>query len=550
MWKKKGSAQSLEEYFLQNMNVNSLQDMNEVFKKHYAHSFGIDKLNEAVAFVMTFKDKKVKIVGDYDVDGTSGTSILLLALRWKGFTDVSFRIPHRFSEGFGINETIVDEIDEGLVITVDNGIAQTEVIKKAKDKGLSVVILDHHLPESADGSISNPADYIIDPEAIPGSATFDSYCGAGLAYKFAEILLDYDKTKLIKLLSLATIGTVADVMPLRSENYVIVKNGIKAMKRADLCMPGLYAIISESNLASHMTAHDIGFKIGPIINASSRMNDCGADTVVNILTYEGPYENILSDVRNLIQVNETRKKLKTEILKIAYEKIETENLTDKIPLILYLDNIPEGLIGIVAGDLCNKYKLPAIVLSKTSDGTLIKGSARSCGNYNMKASLDKISNLLSNYGGHVLAAGLSLPVDNLDKVCNALWSEPFDFINDEDDTEQYDIEIPINKVADTIAELDKYEPFGEGNPYPIFKISDFLSISKFGCVKKTMGSNSQHVKFFGKYCDAIGFNLAEDFKYTNNLIKMDLFGTLSDNYYNGNVTHQIEFMAYENLKDA
>lgn len=238
-----------------------------------------------------FQNKKITVIGDYDADGVTGTSILTMGLKEYGFTNVSYRIPRRISEGFGISDSIIDEINEGLIITCDNGIAGLSAIKKAKEKGLSVIVIDHHSPVVIDDQTILPdADHIIDPHAIPGSADFNGYCGAGLAYKFICALFDGNKQITQKYLGLAAIGTVADVMQLREENYVLVRNGLKALTIPTLCTKGLQALLSVLNLYKDIKSSDIAYRIGPTINSASRMNDAGATSAVELLTYDGPTE--------------------------------------------------------------------------------------------------------------------------------------------------------------------------------------------------------------------------------------------------------------------
>ncbi len=539
MWKKRGVYNSIKELFLSNMGVDSTDEVNEWFKKHYNHQYRIDLLNEAVEMTRQYKDRNILIVGDYDADGITSTSILVLALRWAGFKNVSYRIPKRFSEGFGINENIIDEADNGLIITCDNGFAQTDVISKAKNKGLKVIILDHHLAEVDNGlQVISPADIAIDPSAMPHTADFDGYCGAGLCYKFAEILLDYDKTMLSKLMSLAAIGTVADVMKLRSENYVIVRNGMKCMVNYNTSMPGLYAILNKANLISHITAKDIGFKIGPVINAASRMNDTGANGVIEILTFEGPYEEILESVDHLFAVNDLRKDLENEALIKAEEVIEGE-WDKKAPLIITLRDTHEGILGIIAGKLAEKYSVPAVVLTNIEGGRL-KGSARTFGDYDIKEHFDEASNTLLVYGGHKEAGGLTLLEKNYDAFVSIMHEKSSDFVSEVNNDTYYDFEISASEVPDMIKELSKYEPFGEGNPLPVFKVKDFTTIEKWGEFKKIMGKNKDSVKVFSRYADAVGIGQAEKLKYFTSG-NLSFIGTLSDNYYNNNVTHQIMF---------
>ncbi len=417
-WIKRGSEKLLKDVFLRNIGASSFDEINGWFKKSYADEYHIDRLKEAADLCMKFKDLHVTIIGDYDVDGTTATSTLLLGLRSLGFKHVSYRIPKRFSEGFGINNTIIDEIESGLVITCDNGIAQPEAIKRAKDKGLTVIILDHHEPLVVDGEIVYPqADIIIDPNAIMDSADYNGYCGCGLCYKFIKAL-GVSKQTLDKALSMVALATIADVMELREENYVFVKNGFKALLNPNITTSGIYALVCAFDLSRHITAKDIGFKLGPALNACSRMDDDGARNAVELLTFEGPFPLAIIKAESIITLNNDRKSLKKLGLEKAHKIIEDNCLYGDYPIVLRVD-VPEGIIGIIAGNICEEYNVPAIVVCKTEEG-ILKGSARSCGDYNMKEHLDKVSHLLIRHGGHAGAAGLSLMQENFELFCTEI----------------------------------------------------------------------------------------------------------------------------------
>lgn len=542
-WIKRGNAATIEEIFLGNVGEDSLEKVNDWFRSHYAHSYRIDRLTEAVNMVKQFKDKCVTIVGDYDSDGVTSTSILYLALKWAGFVNVNYRIPKRFSEGFGINRTIVDEVDDGLIITCDNGIAQVDAINYAKEKGLTVVILDHHLPEMKNDIVVLPnADIIIDPNAIKGSADFNGYCGAGLSYRFACELLDFQRNYCLKLLGLAAIGTVADVMELKKENYVIVRNGLKTLLNVNTTTVGTYALISAYELNQYITATDIGFKVAPTINAVSRMNDDGATDAVKLLTFEGAYTEAVYMATRLVEINKQRKSLQKEGLSVALEIIKEKGLEKDVPLVVYLPDTKEGIIGIIAANISETYKVPAIVVTDSEEPGLLKGSARSCGDYNIKEYLDQVSEYLAVYGGHSGAAGLSLLKDNFNAFKENINAISKDFTYIESDAVYYDLEIKAKDVPKCIEELKKYEPFGEGNPMPVFKVIDFQMIPKFGSIKKVVGSNI--AKVFCHTCTAFGFDMAERMEHICEPKTLSFVGKIADNYFNGNVTHQIEFVDF------
>lgn len=537
-WSKRDTSSSIADVFMRNIGISSLDEVNDWYRKYNANAYRIDGLDKAVEIISGFKSSPITIVGDYDADGITSTSILYLALRDFGCSNVKYRIPKRFSEGFGISEKIVEEIERGLVITVDNGIAQPDVIKKAKDKGLTVIVTDHHQPLVVDGKVILPeADVVIDPNAIPGSADFNGYCGAGIAYKLAVEM--NGKAASLRYLSLAGIGTVADVMTLREENYVFVRTALKNLTSFGGTTVGAYALVSALNLTRHITSKDVGFKIGPCINAASRMSDDGAKSVVELLTYNGSFESAIPLAETLISTNDRRKEAKKEGVRIAEKVISDECMYGDTPLIVNVPGVEHGIIGIIAGYLCEKYKVPAIVVSEI--GGVLKGSARSCPGYNIKEMLDKCADTLVAYGGHEGAAGLTISKDGLDAFRNKIQSldESINFVPESVEEGYYDLEIPAKDIEKTIAELEKYGPYGEGNPEIVFKVTGFSTVPQYGSFSKTMGDGSI-VKMFGKGMSALCFDAPDKLKNMKEPKKFTLYGVLSDNYFGGNVEHQVE----------
>ena len=546
-WIKRGTEESIKDIFLRNIKATSLNEINSWFQKSYTHKYTITGLCEAVGTISSSLDKPITIIGDYDGDGITATSIMYLALKWLGAKSVRYRIPHRFSEGYGINASIIDEIPEGLVITVDNGIAQLETIAKAKDKGLTVIIIDHHLPRMSETGIPvlPNADVIIDPSAIKADGGFDGYCGAGLAYKVAEKLVGYNPGLCQMLLQYAAIGTVTDVMELREENYVFVRNGLKTMTDERYCTTGFYALINTLNLDKNICAKDIGFKLGPTLNAASRMNDTGADDVVALLTYTGNYYDALPMATALRDTNNARKECKKKGIMAAEKAISDGSLATQIPIVVYLPSVKEGIAGIIAGYIVEKYNVPAVVLVDAAEDGVVKGSARSCGNYNMKTELDKVAALMLRYGGHKGAAGMSLEKANISAFRDALMANVKDFVNEDTGKDRYDLEIQSKDIPQVLAEISKYAPYGQGNPEIVLKIDNFASSPYYGSCKKLMDDGST-VKVFAKNMSAVGFGItpdqlaAYDFDHPN---CYNMLGVVSENYFDG--CPQIEFAGIE-----
>ncbi len=553
-WEKRGNETTIKEVFLRNIGVKDISEVTEWFKIYFERCYTLKALEDMVKLILDYKDKRITIVGDYDVDGQTSTSILMKALRWIGCKQISYRIPKRFSEGFGINDTIVDEIPDGLILTCDNGIAMVDPIRRAKEKGLAVGIIDHH-EANADG-ILPPADVIIDPVAVPDSADFSGYCGAGLCYKVACRLLDYDPMLCQKLLPLAAIGTIADVMELREENYVIVRRGLQVIEKRNLLPIGLIALLSELKMAPKITSTDVGFKIGPCLNACSRMYDDGANYGISLMLYEGPYENVLTLARQIVDLNNRRKALQTKALNETLIELSQSGEDKKCPIVVNIRDLPEGLAGVVAGNLCERFKVPTIVVteSKVEPG-LLRGSARSCGNYHMKNELDKVANLLVAYGGHEGAAGLSLCEEDFEELKERLRKNCKDFAVSESDVEYYDLEISASEIKDVADDLEQYEPFGMGNPSPVFKVNAFTVSPRDGVFKQIIGPEANIVKMQSNMgATAIGFDMADPMKFINQPKCLNLLGEVSKNYYQGKtqlyITPQVEFSDFENIEIA
>lgn len=365
---------------------------------------------------------QIKIVGDYDADGMNASAILydaiisyLKANSLAEYAEVSVRLPRRYSEGYGLSKKIIDESESGLIITVDNGIAAIDAIKKAKDKGIDVIILDHHLS----GEELPCADIIVDPHC-EGMSTFKHYCGAGLAYRFAEMLIT-NKDLLDKLLVLAGIATVADVVPLIGANRCLVRQSLKLINRG-IATSGVLALVRKMRLEK-ITAEDYGYKIGPVCNASGRLLDDGAMDIFHLLSQELDvfaldYDEQLLKLHALadtvIERNVDRRRITEEALERSDALISQQCLADDAVYIIYDTQVSEGVMGIVAGKLAEKYMRPVIVFAHAQDGEKLKGSGRTYGNIHLKNQvLDPCKEYFFAYGGHAGAAGMTIPEKNL-----------------------------------------------------------------------------------------------------------------------------------------
>lgn len=383
MWKKRGTETDIPSVIERNTGI-SISDFINPPRNVY-----IKNLKEAATRIETAitNNESVTIYGDYDADGITGSTILYRTLTLLGHDKVNVILPKRFSEGYGLSLKAVSMIKDGLLITVDNGITAVDEIKAAKEKVLDVIIIDHHLLR--DDGILPEANIIVDPKAIEGS-DFSDYCGAGLAYKLAQIMIE-DDFILKQLNSLAAIGTIADVMPLIHDNRNIVIDGLKFINERKVPI-GLNILLDELDFLK-TDEHDIAFKIAPIINASGRMRDDGAMLAFNLIAHDSDSLEVLA--KNLININEERKNSVREGLELCEKKISEDCLFGDNPLVIYTTNaesniFQEGIIGILAGKMAEKYKVSTFVLTE-SNGVL-KGSGRSYGSVHLKNLLDEINN--------------------------------------------------------------------------------------------------------------------------------------------------------------
>ena len=447
---------------------------------------------------------------------------------------VTTRLPKRFSEGYGLSEKIIDEIDSGLLITVDNGISSRKAIKKAKNKGLTVIVIDHHLAPKNEKNeqILPPADIIIDPH-IEDESEFSDYCGAALAFRFAKEM--FPDKKLKPLLVLASIATVTDVMPLVGPNRTLVKTGLEYINKG-LVLPGLKVLLEKLELYDHITEGDYGFKIGPTFNAPGRLYDNGAEKVLNLLSLERDDVKIPFKADALVKINERRKELVKENMAIVDAILDNEK-----PIVLYDEVFHEGIVGILAGNLCESNKCPSIVFTDTENPDVIKGSGRSTEDVHLYNTLKKVKDkgLILQYGGHAGAAGLAIKKSNLDAFCLA-FQEAVGQITSNNEDIGYDLELDIDHIEDCMLELKKYAPYGEGNPKPIFHMICDIKSSKF----ETMGDGS-HFRILTENMTILGFNLTEKYNHLNKPNKIECIGTISERWHKDKCSLQFELIDFE-----
>lgn len=416
--------------------------------------------------------KKVRIIGDYDVDGVMSTFILYCGLKRCG-ANVDYEIPDRIKDGYGINiqimeQAIKDKID--TILTCDNGIAAKNQVLFGKEQGLTVLITDHH-DVPMDEGIPN-ADAVVNPKQEGCEYPFKGICGANVAFKLIQVLYEMFEISMEEaeeFIPFAAIATVCDVMDLVGENRVLVKMGLEQITNTKNF--GLKALIEAADLkGKEISSYHLGFIIGPCINASGRLES--AKMSLEMLLSEEPKKahDLAVELKKL---NDERKTMTAENLEKAVEIVEDAGLIEDKVLVVYLEDCHESLAGIIAGRLRERYNKPAIVLTKASEG--VKGSGRSIEEYHMFQELTKCKEYLTKFGGHPMAAGLSLEEENINPFRVALNEQTQLTEEDFIPKVSFDMVLPLEQISiPLIRELEWLEPFGKGNQRPLFAIKDVI----------------------------------------------------------------------------
>lgn len=453
---------------------------------------------------------RIRVIGDYDIDGVNATYILQEGLSQLGAI-VDTDIPDRIKDGYGLNRQLIDRaIEAGVdtMITCDNGIAATEEIAYGKEKGLTIIVTDHHeIPFLEVGEekeyLIPQADAVVDPHRPDCEYPFKGLCGAAVAYKVVEALyevLQRDVDDVDYLMENVAIATVGDVMDLCGENRVFVKQGLEMLKCTN--NEGLKALIECTQIpVERLNAYHIGFVLGPCINASGRLDT--AKRALELLCAKTRREAVML-AEDLKALNDSRKEMTEKGVAQAIEQIETTSLKEDKVLVVYLPECHESIAGIIAGRIRERYYRPVFVLTKGEEG--VKGSGRSIEAYNMFEEMCKCRALFTKFGGHKLAAGLSLEEENVPRfrqVMNELAN-----LTEEDLVEKVsiDMQLPLSYVTEELVEeLELLEPFGKGNTKPLFAERNLKVIQP-----RIIGKNQNVLKFqvedqYGTRMDAIYF---------------------------------------------
>lgn len=510
-----------------------------------------DAYNEIMSEIK--KGNKIRVVGDYDIDGVCSSYILVKSLRRFG-ANADVRIPDRIKDGYGINDNIINEAANdkiSMIITCDNGIAAHSQMELARKLGIKVIITDHHEVYQEDGKDYLPvADVVINPKRSECKYPFKSICGALVAYKLMEYMYErlygkkmYEDGELSDLLEVAAIATIGDVMPLVDENRVLVKHGLKSLMNTKNL--GLRALIKATGMeGKKISAYSIGFVIGPCLNAGGRLEN--ALVALNMFMSESSDE-ANEYAMHLKELNDERKDLTAMNVKVAVELVEREYADDDI-LVIYLENCHESIAGIIAGRVREALGKPTIILTDAfgEDG-MIKGSGRSIESYNMFEALYEVKDIFEKFGGHHMAAGMSLKKDRLDEFRKRLNEKSK--LTKEDFIQKIwiDVPLPFSYIShDFVRELEKLEPYGNKNEKPKFarkgiKILSKSILGKNKNVVKMVLEDDDGTRLDGIYfCDGEAF--FEELKGNN---EIDIIYYPDINEYGGRESLQVIITGYK-----
>lgn len=538
-------------------DITNLSDPHQMKDMDLAVDLLIEKIGQG---------KKIRIIGDYDIDGVNATYILLKALQKSG-AHVDYAIPDRMKDGYGINEHLIekaftDQVD--TIITCDNGIAALEAIAFAKLNQMTVIVTDHHdIPYLEENGVRiykrSEADAIINPKQADCPYPYKELCGAAVAFKFVQVLyekLQIDGDAVEEFIENAAFATIGDVMNLTGENRILVKEGLKAIRHTRNL--GMQALIAQNKLdSSHINTYHIGFVLGPCLNASGRL-DTAEYALELLMSTDASQAAALAS--QLVDLNDQRKALTSRQLEEALQQIECEQLDAEKVMVVYLPDCHESLAGIIAGRIRERYYRPVFVLTRGEDG--IKGSGRSIEEYSMYDEMNQVSELFTKFGGHPMAAGLSMEEKNLMEFRRRINAQCKLTKDDMMEKIRIDVPLPIGygEVA-LIEQLKLLEPCGKGNTKPVFadrgvRIRNARVLGKNRNVLKmelagSGGSNKKAV-YFGD-ADAFLNQLADQFgreqvdavlKGAGNQIEISIIYDLTIDNYNGAYDPQVIIRRY------
>ncbi|MDU5252929.1 single-stranded-DNA-specific exonuclease RecJ [Anaerococcus vaginalis] len=498
--------------------------------------------------------ESIRIFGDYDQDGISSTMTLLDGLLYF-YDDISYDIPDRVIDGYGISDRMIDraiEANVSLVITCDNGISAIDQVKRLKENGIKVIVTDHHqVSKKEDGEwveqILPQADCVINPKRLDNTYPFDDLCGAGVAFKLIQALyqrLDGDMEYLYGLLEYVAMGTVCDVVSLTDENRIFVREGLKRINNTEKL--AIKALVEENSWNREVSAYTLGFIIGPCMNATGRLST--AKLAIDMLMEED-IEKIRTYAKKLVSLNTERKELTNIGLEKTLEIIKDKKYYNDDIIIVDVENIEESICGIIAGRIKEKFNKPTIIMTQSSQDGILKGSGRSIEAYNIYKEVFEIKDILESFGGHPMACGLSIKSEKVDEFRQKLNDKSKlkkdDFVN----IINIDAQIPIDKLSLEFAEsLQRLEPFGKDNPKAKFADKN-LFIKNINMIGKNNNTMKMILNKNGRDIEAIKFNAQKDYKYLSDKFKANIIGNKIDavfypdiNEFNGRRNLQVKLI--------
>lgn len=497
-----------------NRGLRTVEEMSRYLhgtREDLSEPFLMRDMDRAVSLVKRAagEGQKVAVASDFDCDGIFSGYIL-----WKAFLrlgmDVKIYTPDRVQEGYGLNERIIDEAEADgreLLVTCDNGIAANAEIAIAKERGMTVIVTDHHEVQER----MPDADAVLDPKREDETYPFTGLCGAGVAFQLISALYaacGIPERERWDLLPYVAIATVADVMELRGENRILVKEGLAMLPRVE--NPGLQALLAVHGLdGARVTAGHVGFVLGPCFNAAGRIATVRESFS---LLMEEDAGRAQEKARHLKEINEERKEMTEKGVEEAFALLESSGEEPLSPvLLLLLPGVHESLVGIVAGRVKERFHRPVIVFTRTEDG-LVKGSGRSIDAYDMFAELMKCKDLMIRFGGHKMAAGMTLREKDLPELERRLCAASLLTEEDFCPVVRIDAPVPVGYMTERLLEeLEGMEPFGPGNPKPVFAEQHFriLRGRRLGREKQVLKLRVENVR--GSQCDAVLFREADMF---------------------------------------
>ncbi len=499
---------------LRNRDLVEIEDFEKYFCEDLSKMYSpyllkdMDKAVEKILSAIS-SGKNIRVIGDYDVDGVCAGYILKEGLSILS-ANVDYRVPNRVKDGYGLNKNLIkwakeDGVD--LLITCDNGIAASEAITYANDLGMTVIVTDHHevpyvVGDDGTKCYQLPDAYaIVNPKREDCIYPFKGICGALVAYKVVQALFEKEKREMPQdFLEAAAFATVCDVMELKDENRIVVKNGIKSLKNTNNL--GLKALLLVCDIKKeNLSAYHLGFVCGPCFNATGRLDI--ADRAIELLSCKN-FDEAVCIARELKELNEQRKNMTMQGVKMAQQYVIDNHIKEDDIFVIYLPNCHESIAGIIAGRIKEEYNKPAIVLTKAEGG--VKGSGRSIEAYDMYESLSACKEYFLKFGGHKMAAGVTLEEENIEPLRQTLNRNSSLTKEDFEEKIVIDVPMPISYISEElIRQLALLEPFGVGNEKPVFAQKGITVLSEervgkeknVGKYKITDGNATMEMVYFG-----------------------------------------------------